>query len=1841
MTPLQEGLLFEVQQRREDTPDVYIGQLVLDLQGELDPVRWRAAAQGLLDRHPNLRVAFRPSRTGENVASADHEVTLPWQEIDLGQMSAAGYGRAVLEQELAGLLETDLLRGFEPSAAPLMRATLYRLGRAHHRLVLTYHQLLLDSWSMPVLLEELLILARSDDTASDGKELSPPLDHRLYLDWLSERDQGAALKAWREELAGLTRGTLVAGTLPNDNQPAQVERTPTRQTPTRQAPTRLPERLVTELDPQTTAALGDFAQKERVELSTVVQGAWALVLSLLTGSQDVVFGATVSPGPAQRPESGVGQFANTVPVRLRMDPARPIGEILRTLQYSQDALREHQHLSLAAIQHAAGVGELFDTIVVFEDRSLSAGLHRCVDEVEVADAAVRDASHYLFALSARTGEHLCLELEFAPDQLDAQSAQEALDRLAGVLRQLVQASISSAGRLDLLLEGERAKLLGFWSSGEKPVHRPATILHALAQQSQATPDAVALVTAEQRWTYAELEEWSGRVAAGLRRHHHHDLRGEIVALSLPRAWMLPAVLAVMKTGAAALALEGAEPAGRAYVMLTDASPAMVIRSVEQLENAWFSANSELPEITAAMPAYVSYTSGSTGAPKGVLTTHAGLANLLASHRRQLMPKFTGRLRIGHVHSFGFDASWDPVLWMLAGHQVHVIAESVCQDPEELVTYLDKHGVDGLDLTPAHLGELIGAGLLESRLKLVAVGGEPMDPQLWQQICAEPGLQAYDLYGPTETTVDAYGWVGDRAGRRSAYRVDGVRTYLLDGALRPVPAGVIGELYVAGPGLALGYLRRRAQTAERFVADPFRVGERMYRTGDLARWSPDGVLELLGRADRQVKVRGYRVELGEIEASLKALRLVQQAAVVPMDDGRLVGYVTTTRNVDPEEIRAALTGRLPAAMIPATIVVLQSMPRSSSGKMDVSALPAAVSTGVLHPRTEREQALAEVFAEVLEVNQIGIRDNFFAMGGHSLLAMRLACRLRTGLGVKVGVRDIFDAPDVEQLARRLPVLAERSELIPVSPRPSVVPLSAAQEAALPGGNVPMTWRLIGRLNVQALREALSDLVMRHESLRTVLDASSSVQVVLEGATELRVVEASGKALKRLIEDASGHGFRLDAEVPLRATLFRVAPDEHVLLLLAHRFAVDEWSDVPLLRDLSTAYEARVLGQLPKFEPLPVQYADYAIWQRSRPGRDKQVAYWRERLAGLGGFSLPADRKPPAVRSDQGGAEPFLIEPELAQQLRATAAEHDVSLFMLLQAAVAVLLTKLGSGEDLPLLSSISGRGDPALDEMVGSFTNVLVLRTDTSGDPSFADLLARVRDCDLAALDRGDVPYAQLAQFAQLDRMPQVRVACRTGAPRPLVLRGLSSLPVRLEQTTSEFDLSFDLTDLGPDGLDGAIAYRSELFNSTTVALLGARLVLVLEQAVQQPTARLSRYDVLLPGEREKLTGEWAAGGPVSLETMGLTIVDLLAQQARRQPAAAALVTADTSWTFAELEAWTNRAARVLLWAGPLRGKVVALKLDRAWMLPAILAVLKTGAAYLPIDSGQSDEQVRVMLQDAKPVLTLDSPSLLEGEELDAPLNDPDRGGRLGPDMPAYVTYPEGKPAGVIVAHAGIVNLAASHRERLIGSDAKPCRVAQAMSFGRDEAWESVLWMLAGHELHVLAEPAGESPAAVVEYVREASVDVLSVDSERLGELVSEGLLPAGLSVLLLGGEAVESGFWKQVCAVPGLVVHDLYRAAEASVDAYGWHGDAAGGRAAYRLDGVRTYVLDGALRPVPTGATGDLYLAGVGLAYGYLNRFDLTAGSFVADPYQTGQRMYRTGDRARWSLDGVLQIAPD
>ncbi|MEU6301091.1 amino acid adenylation domain-containing protein, partial [Streptomyces erythrochromogenes] len=837
-------------------------------------------------------------------------------------------------------------------------------------------------------------------------------------------------------------------------------------------------------------------------------------------------------------------------------------------------------------------------------------------------------------------------IDFATDLFDRETAESVAARFGRLLTEMTARPDTRIGRADLLAEGERAELL----AGHRPLPaEPPLVPDAFAARVAATPDDTALVFEGTRLTYAELDARANRLAHGLAAAGIGP--EDVVALALPRsARTVVSQLAVLKAGAAFLPLDAGYPLERTAHMLADARPAAVLTDagwplpealdgldgatvLDAAEQHWARLPADAPavRVTGSHAAYVIYTSGSTGRPKGVVVSHASIAGLLAAHRAETFAgpeRAHGRLRAALTASLCFDASWNGLLWMVAGHELHLIGEDLRRDPAALVRHIREQGIDALQFTPTYAEQLVAEGLLDAPApRVVLLGGEPVGQALWTRLREAPATTGHNLYGPTECTVDTLLQSFAETERPTmGHTVLGTRAHVLDEYLNPVPAGVPGELYLAGDSLARGYLGRSALTAERFVADPFAAGERMYRTGDLVRRTRDGRIDYLGRTDHQVKIRGFRIEPGEIEQELTRHPAVRQAVVTPHEgadgDRRLVAHCAVTEP-SPElslELKRFVAQTLPAHMVPAAVVTLDALPLTGSGKVDRRALPAPdlqLFAGGRAARTAREELLCGLFGEVLgATGQVSIDDDFFALGGHSLLAMQLVSRVRTVFAAEIGVRDVFEAPTVAGLAQRLDGDGARLALT-AGERPEDLPLSFAQQRLwlidrMEGPsdlyNLPLALRLTGPLDADALELALGDLVARHEILRTLItDRDGEPRQRIVPPAEARIPfdrrTAPPADPAATLAECSAVPFDLAAELPVRAHLFPLpagASDEHLFVLVLHHIAGDGWSMDPLLRDLAAAYAARSDGTAPDWRPLPVQYADYALWQRELLG-----------------------------------------------------------------------------------------------------------------------------------------------------------------------------------------------------------------------------------------------------------------------------------------------------------------------------------------------------------------------------------------------------------------------------------------------------------------------------------------------------------------------------------------------------------------------------------------------------------------------------------------------------------------
>ncbi|WP_327120823.1 amino acid adenylation domain-containing protein [Streptomyces sp. NBC_01341] len=1910
LTPLQEGMLFHALYDSR-AADVYTAQFVFDLEGPVSVPALQAAVGGLLRRHPNLRAGFLHEDLDRPVQAIAAEVPVPLEELDL---TGAHYAGAT-EEHLAAFLAADRIRRFDLDTPPLMRFTLVSTGPQLHRLVMTSHHILLDGWSVPLLVRELFELyARGGDDSA----LPRVAPYRTYLAWLAQQDRAAALDAWRGALEGIEAPTLLAGRGGADT-PGTGE---------------LPQTLVLDLDAATTRRLRDTARGHRLTLNTLIQGAWGLLLAHLTGRPDVVFGTTVSGRPPEIPgvESMVGLFINTVPVRLRPAPGDTLATLLTRLQEEQGCLLGSQFVGLTEIRGVTGLDELFDTLAVFENYPMDAEALRTAQRqlpgLAVTGFSGTDAAHYPLTLTIAPGDALKITFGYRATALDADEVTRTVARMRRLLTVMAEGLELRADAVPVLLDGEREALFALGRGAALAGGATGmSVPDALARHVVLQPDAVAVSGAGEELTYRQLYCTATQLATALTGHGTGPEDGVGVLLGRSTA-LVTASLAALRAGAAYVPLDPRWPAERltrvaevaplralivdgttsAHPWVRGLGPDVAVLTVDaagRLQEGHPGAPGALPELTGgAGLAYVMFTSGSTGLPKGVGVTHADITALAADRTWG-----DGAAEAVLLHSaYVFDAStfeiWAP---LLNGGRVVVAPEGALQ-PAVLRDLVTRHGVTAAFLTTALFNVIAETdpGAL-GLLRLAAAGGETAAPGLLQRLAADhPGTAVLNAYGPTEATTfatlhrvrpgDAPGGVPP-VGRP----LDGMRAYVLDAAMRPVPPGAEGELYVAGPGVARGYLGRPGLTATRFTADPFAgYGERMYRTGDLVRWGADGALHHVARADQQIKLRGHRIEPGEIEAALLADPSVRAAHVLVREDRpgdrALTAYVVPAPGHAPDpDLLAARVGRhLPAYMVPTVIQPLDALPMTPNGKLDRAALPVPATPhgpAGRPPRGAREEILAGLFADVLGVPRVGIDDNFFALGGHSLLATRLVGRVRTALGTETEIRTLFENPTVAALTTALETAGRpaRPALVPQE-RPDAVPLSHAQrrlwflhrlEGPSATYNIPFAVRIDGPLDVPALRRSLHDVLTRHAALRTVFpehERGPRQHVVAPEDVSLPLIfeTVDEGALPGRLRAAAGEALDIEHRLPVRATLLRLTDDTHVLVLVIHHIAADGTSLAPLARDLGVAYRARTRAESPAWADLPVDYADHTLWQHRLLGDEHdpeslaahQLDHWREALRGLPEMvGLPWDRPRPAVPRHTGATHPFALDRTTARGIADLARARGCSVFMVLQAALSMVLSRHGAGDDVPLGTAVAGRDDEAASDLVGFFVNTLVLRTDLTGDPTFLELLDRVKEFDLSAYAHQDVPFERLVETLNPARSQnhhplfQTMLVLQNHTPAaPLDLPGLTVRGVPVDPGVSKFDLSFSFTETyddggTPSGMSAAVDYATELFDAGTVRGLAERLVLLLTAVIADPDRPLRTYDVLTTAERVHLAA-WGTG-PAE-ESPASTFPALFERWARRTPDAPAVRDASTTLTYGELAARAEALARHLTARGIGPEDRVAVALPRTHeLVVALLGILRSGAAYVPLDPDYPAQRLSHMLDDARPRLLLTTPAvhhrlpasqvphLYAGDVGAGAATDAHTGAvpLPNPAHPAYVIYTSGstgRPKGVVVTHRGVGAMTRTQSERL--RVAPGSRVLHMASVSFDAAfWELCMGLLSGACLEIDEREALLPGPTLAALVRERGITHLTLPPAALA-VMPPGSLPAG-STMVLAGEACPPALARAWAR--DLYLTNAYGPTETTVCATMSAFQHADGPLApdrtvpvgVPVDGTRVHVLDDRLAHVPPGVVGELYVSGEGVARGYHGRPGLTASRFVADPFDpTGGRMYRTGDLVRWTAEGEL-----
>jgi amino acid adenylation domain-containing protein len=1473
-----------------------------------------------MERHGVLRTSFVWEGVEEPLQVVHKEVALPLAVEDWREMSVEQQ-----QERLELLLKTDRYRPFILSEPALMRLTTIRMGECAYYFVMSFHHLLADGWSWPIILKDVF---RSYDAYSRGEEveMDAARPYRDYIAWLREQDLSAAENFWRQNLRGFSAPTPLALDHPAGRAPESEK---------------LFDNQELRLSAKMTASLQGLARKHQLTVNTMMQGAWALLLSHYSREDDVLFGVTVAGRPTalEGAEIMVGLFINTLPLRVRIPRDKKLVAWLKQLQEQQVELSQYEYSPLMDIQGWSEVPRgtaLFESILVYEKYPVPVdnSVREESKSLQLHDVRAGEHTHYPITIEVAGSARLLLRAGYDCRRFDAATIGRILIHFQTVLDSMVERPEQLLSEVRVLPEDEKQQVVELWNETATDRFPEQSFSELFEAQAARTPDAIAVSCGGEQLSYLELKRRANRIAVAL---GEAEVGADtIVALMAERGIeFLTAVLGTFKAGGAYLPLDPLHPATRVAQILEQSRTTLILATrdfaaflSDALENLSsdgrprilfieellerVQADEDLPGVNAQTDlAYVIYTSGSTGLPKGAMVEHAGMLNHLYAKISAL--GLSDADIVAQTASQCFDISvWQFLAALLVGGQVVVFRDEIAHDPSRLLREVDAEAVTILETVPSLLVAILDDEGLKanercelSALRWLVPTGEALPPEVCRQwLNLYPGIPMLNAYGPTECSDDVTHYAISETPAPDVTRIpigrpiENTRIYILDERLSPVGIGVTGELCVGGVGVGRGYLHDAERTREAFLQDPFATDRksRLYKTGDLARFLPDGNIEFLGRKDHQVKIRGFRIELGEIEAVLCAHGSVREAIVLAREDEpgdkRLVGYVVPAQEqmVDTGALRNYLKEKLPGYMIPAAFVELAELPLTPNGKVNRRALPAPDNlqpaqeetlTPILNPV---EEVLAGIWIEVLRIKQVGIDDNFFELGGQSLLATQVIARIREIFRIEMPLRTLFEAQTIAELAteveKGISVNGDRPmpSLVPMQ-RASEVPLSFSQqrlwfinqlEPDNPFYNIARAVRLGGDFDIAALERSLNTIFERHEVLRTTFESSGGrpFQVVHPPAKmALPVVDLSGlpasekyDLVRRLATEEAQRPFNLERDLMLRVTLLRLEETEHVLLFAMHHIASDGWSMGILLREFTTLYNAYTQGETATLPELPIQYADYALWQREwMQGAllDEQLAYWKQQLGhGSPVLQLPLDKPRPVLQSFRGASELFALPRELAEALRALSRQEGVTLFMTLLAAFQTLLYRYTGQEDISVGTPVAGRGRREVEGLIGFFVNTLVLRTQLNSDPSFRELLKRVREVCLGAYAHQDVPFERLIEEMELERdmsytpLFQVLFVLQNATKETSQLPQLNVSSIEAETGTSKFDITLMMSDVNQD-LVGGFQYNTDLFNASTITRMIEHFKVLLEGMVGNPDRRLSTFPFMTRAEQNQ------------------------------------------------------------------------------------------------------------------------------------------------------------------------------------------------------------------------------------------------------------------------------------------------------------------------------------------------------------------------------------------------------
>ncbi|MFL1501830.1 amino acid adenylation domain-containing protein [Pseudomonas sp. S191] len=1875
----------------------------LRLKGQLDRAALQRSFDALVARHESLRTHLQQDVDGVL------QVVRPHQQVEVAYETGDA-------SQLEAWVQAQIAHPFDLEQGPLLRVKVLQLAPDEHVLVLVLHHIVSDGWSMQVMVDELVQMYVAYSQGKDVQLPALPIQYPDYAlwqrSWMEAGEKERQLGYWRERLGG-EQPVLE---LPLDHPRPAVQ-------------SYRGARLDVSVEAALVNGLKALAQREGVTLFMLLLASFQTLLYRYSGQSDIRVGVPIANRNRAETERLIGFFVNTQVLKADIDGQMTFSQVLAQVKQRALEAQSHQDLPFEQLVEALQPERSLSHNPLFQvmfNHQTEGHKTRAAQQLpglalEALEWGDQSAQFDLSLDTQESPEGLAASLTYATDLFNAATVERMAQHWQALLRAVVARAGNRVAQLAMLTKDEQRRVLHDWNHAAAAFVESTGVQSLFEVQARQRPEAIALCLGEQTISYAELNRQANRLA-----HYLIDqgVGAEVmVGVAVERSFaMVVSLLAVLKAGGAYVPLDPQYPRERLLHMLEDSAVRLVVcqssvplplpEHIERLDldrldgdlQGRFEHNPQV-QVDPQNLAYVIYTSGSTGKPKGVAINHAALTEFssIAAGYSQL----TQADRVLQFATLNFDGFVEQLYPALTHGATVILRGPELWDSARLYEEIITQGITLADLPTAYwnlfLLDCLATGpRAYGALRQVHIGGEAMPlegPAQWLK-AGLGHVRLLNTYGPTEATVvssvldctsasEIIGATASPIGRA----LPGRALYVLDRDLNLAPLGAVGELYIASHrGLARAYLNRALLTAERFVPDPFGdTGERLYRTGDLARCRADGVIEYVGRVDHQVKIRGLRIELGEIEALLLAQPGVRETLVLAADN-QLVAYLVAEQQ-DAEALKAALREQLPDYMVPAHLVFLDRMPLNPNGKLDRQALPKPDACQSLQawvaPVTELEQQVAAVWAQILGAERVGLTDHFFEMGGHSLLAMQVVSRLRHALGREVPLKLVFEQPRLEGFAAALhaseAVVGEQAPALVAVGRDQPFPLSYAQERQWflwqldPGSaayHIPSTLRLKGQLDTSALQRSFDVLVARHESLRTYIEPQPDAarQVIrAQMALPIPCVDVQEPDVQAHVEAEIARPFDLQAGPLLRVTLLRVAADEHVLVLVQHHIVCDGWSMQVMIDELVQLYQAFSQGQLLQLPVMPIQYADFAVWQRTwmeAGEKARQLAYWRELLGGEQPvLELPFDHQRPAQQSHRGARLDVPLPVSLAESLKALAQAQGVTMFMLLLASFQTLLHRYSGQQDIRVGVPIANRNRVETERLIGFFVNTQVLKADLDGHLTVAELLAQVKQRALDAQAHQDLPFEQLVEALQPERslslnplfqvMFNYQSEGRLGAPSQ-TLSNLHIEGLEWERRTAHFDLDLDVHE-SAEGLWASLGYATDLFEPATIERMARHWQNLLQAMVADQQQTVAQLKLLDYDEQQHILQLWnRTDSGFSAQRL---VHELVADRARENPDAVAVKFDAQTLTYGELDRQANRLAHALITRGVGPEVRVAIAMPRsAEIMVAFLAVLKAGGVYVPLDIEYPRDRLLYMMQDSRAKLLLTHTSALQqlpvadglatlaidrteewsGYSDTAPQVD------LDGDNLAYVIYTSGStgmPKGVAVSHGPLVAHIIATGERYETSPAD-CEL-HFMSFAFDGSHEGWMHPLINGASVLIRDDSLWLPEYTYAQMHRHNVTMAvfpPVYLQQLAEHAERDGNPPAVRVYCFGGDAVAQASYDLAWrALKPTYLFNGYGPTETVVTPLLWkarRGDPCG--AVYApigtLLGNRSgYVLDAQLNLQPIGVAGELYLGGEGVARGYLERPALTAERFVPDPFgKPGSRVYRSGDLTRGRADGVV-----